>query len=204
MKPVEELKNQSDRLDYAFNYTRKNFLPIKGENSRFAYSYLNLSQSSFSAYRNGSEPSALVLRRLAEPCGFNIHWIVTGEGDMLVNDTEHLGKVIHLADEGQSIVLGRDILNGVDINVSNLRFDTMLTNDMPNTTSIGSVLLIDISTKEKEGLLVVEYNNQRVLRRVQIRSEDAFLLLTETGNSEIVPKKDVKVLGKLVWRAGKV
>ena len=200
----KELINQSDRLDYAFNYTRENFLPIKGENSRVAYSHLELSQSSFSAYRNGSEPSALVLRRLAKPCGFSVHWLVTGEGSIFIDDIEHLGRVAHLGDANEKVIIGKDILTSVDTDIANLRFDTVLTNDMPNTVNVGDIILIDTLTTAKEGLLLVEHNNQRLLRRVQMRSDSEILLITETNGNEVVAKDSVKTLGKVVWRAGKL
>lgn len=200
--PLNNLNNQADRLDYAFNYTRNNFSELKGMKAKEAYSHLQLSQSTFTAYRKGSEPSAQVLKRLSEPCGFNIHWLVTGEGSAFIKDSYRFGHILHIANEEETILIGKDILKTIDVELSNLRFDTVLSNDMSTTASAGNVILIDITSALKEGLVVVEYENQRLLRRVQMKSSDEIVLISETSGSMVIPKKDIKILGRVIWRAG--
>ena len=199
-KDEEVFKNQSDRMDYAFNHTRENFLPLIGKNAKTAYSYLKLSQSTFSAYRNGSEPSSLVLRKLAEPCGFSVHWLVTGEGEPFFDDISKQHQVAHVTDSQNKISIGKDILS--TLNFDELRFDTVINNDMTNIANAGSTVLVDISDKAENGLMMVEYKKQRLIRRIQTNSPTELLLISDTTENQLVNKEELTILGRVVWRAG--
>ncbi|WP_018692494.1 transcriptional regulator [Algicola sagamiensis] len=207
---TESFSNQSDRLDFAFNETRKKIDPDGKMTAKQMYSFLELSQSTFSAYRNGSEPSATVLRKLSTPCGFNIHWLATGEGEIYTHEAnifaekkalEALGKIKHITDGKNQIMVNPELLTGIALH-DGLRFDTVLNNDMPTVASTNHMVLVDTNQQTGEGLFIIEYKHQRLLRRIQINSDQQYVLTADVGDTIVASPNDVKVLGKVIWRAG--
>ncbi|WP_332444351.1 helix-turn-helix transcriptional regulator [Wolinella succinogenes] len=57
---------------------RKNLKISQGEMSKI----LEVSIKSVSGYENGLEMSSKLLRKLAEKLNINIHWLITGQGEM--------------------------------------------------------------------------------------------------------------------------
>jgi len=199
---IKGLENQFDRLNYAFKRTRKIIDPDDKMTAKQAYQHLQLSQSSFTAYKNGSEPSSLVLRRLAEPLGFSIHWLVTGQGSPFINESLLPGQISHITDSKKKISIDKELRSGLTSNIADLRYDTVLSSDMARTANEGSIILIDTEASCSEGLLLIEHDGQRLMRRVQAKSSDEVMLISETGSSQVLPKNDINILGRVIWRAG--
>lgn len=199
----KDFSKQSDRLDFAFEESRKKISENKSFTAKEAYAELGLSQSTFSAYRKGSEPSALVLRRLAKTCDFNIHWLVTGEGSMYTHDPiTSKNSIAHISNTNETIAVSDDLIKSLP--AESLRFDTVKNNDVHSVAKRGDTVLVDVSFKSPEGLMLVEFKNFRQLRHVQIKSENQFVVACDNNEPEVVSIDDLTVLGRVVWRCGEI
>ena len=55
--------------------------------------FLQISNGAWQGYEYGKMPKSDALKRMAE-CGYNANWILTGDGDMLVNAPDIQDKII--------------------------------------------------------------------------------------------------------------
>lgn len=191
---MESYKNQSDRLDFAFQESRKK-IDVNGTmTAKEAYKALELSQSTFSAYRKGSEPSAAVLRKLTQFTGINIHWLVTGEGDIY---TESL-NVKHITGN-ETLDINKTLLPKLD---EHIVFDRAASDDSKLLLRRGDIVIIDTQSENQEGVFVVEVDNQRTIVKLQLNSAGESTLYNDKLTKTL--DKSTKVLGEVVWSCGNV
>ncbi|MEZ7206422.1 helix-turn-helix domain-containing protein [Pseudoalteromonas sp. DY56-GL79] len=190
---MESYKNQSDRLDFAFQESRKK-IDINGTmTAKEAYKALELSQSTFSAYRKGSEPSAAVLRKLTQFTGINIHWLVTGEGDIYTKKS----TLKHITGN-ETLDIDKTLLPKLN---DKIVFDRATNDDSTLMLRRGDIVVIDTKSENQEGVFVVEIAAQRAIVKLQLNSDGASI-----SNEKISQQLDntVNILGEVIWSCGNV
>lgn len=209
---IDNLNTLSDRLDYAFNVTRDKLDPNKKMTAKDVYKQLELSQSTFSAYRTGTSPSALVLSKLATPCNFNIHWLVTGSGAIYTHmasiesemeSLKALGRIKHVTKDSLTIDVNPSVIAPLEI-TDHLRFDNVIGNEFSSTVSNQDTVLVDTSLTAGEGIFLVEVDHQRMVRKVQYGNNNKVILACDRRPTDVFEASQVSVHGQVVWRAGKV
>ncbi len=189
-----------DKLDPKFELTKTQF-----------FKTLSLSQTSFTAYKRRSEPTSGVLKRLATPLGFNTHWLITGEGEQFANkpDIEEEQDVLakpckiqHIADESRFTHINPTLLEPLTM-TEHIRFDVVVTRDIPSIAFNDDLILLDITQTVGEGVFLMEINRNKTVRRV-LRLQDNDIKISSNQNELELKQDQVKILGKVVWRAGRV
>ena len=189
----------SKRLDIAFDIAKNQIDPDGELKTGVVYKMLNLSQSTFSAYRRGSQPAASVLEKLSSASGINIHWLVTGEGPKLISDTVLGSRVKHIWDDSWLSIDSKFL----SVKTS-YRYDYVIDNSMIKTVNAGDLVVIDTDLKDGEGLYLIEYNDVRLIRRIQAKSNTEYTIFSDSDDVVAVPKDRVKFIGQVVYRAGAI
>ncbi|MCG7553082.1 helix-turn-helix domain containing protein [Pseudoalteromonas sp. Of11M-6] len=191
---MESYKNQSDRLDFAFQESRKK-IDINGTmTAKEAYKALELSQSTFSAYRKGSEPSAAVLRKLTQFTGINIHWLVTGEGDIYTEKS----TLKHITGN-ETLDIDKTLLPKLN---DKIVFDRATNDDSKVMLRRGDIVVIDTKSENQEGVFVVEIAAHRAIVKLQLNSDGASTISNEKISQQL--DNTVNILGEVIWSCGNV
>lgn len=165
-----------------------------------AFKHFGISQSAFVAYKNGSTPSLPMLIKISKLSGVNIDWMVTGKGPKFSGDIGH-GKVQHITDGSLSIAVEPMLINIEP--ADSYRFDYVLDNESLKVTKTGDIVIVNLNDNHGEGYFLIEIDNERFLREVQIKENDKLLLLSSVGKHEF-SNDECKILGRVIWRSGRI
>ncbi|TMO69009.1 helix-turn-helix domain-containing protein [Pseudoalteromonas aurantia] len=193
---METYENQSDRLDFAFQESRKK-IDVNGTmTAKEAYKALELSQSTFSAYRKGSEPSAAVLRKLTQFTGISAHWLVTGKGEIY---TQSKDVITHIT--GNEVLnISPSLLPKLD---EHTRFDRVNNDDFNSVIRRSDIIVIDTNTSNQEGIFVVEIKGQRTIGHIQVNSAGKRILSNDKTTALMLDDSALQ-MGEVIWSCGSI
>lgn len=181
-----------------------------------------ISNSGFSRYLNGGEPSRKVLISLAQAAGVNLNWLATGEGAMEKSaEAARPGSLTLLPFLGTAESPGDEVIPGRKKNLTSQAFcrfwlgshgldsKTLAAmqirgDSMSPTVRDEDLVLIDVNAKDiqDDKIYVIQDADSLLIRRLQLQPGGKVRTLCDnpTHREFEVPREALEIVGRVVWR----